>query len=314
MPSLRKRERAEQEDLRLADQVAEEQVIKPTTAEKNALSAYCTLSLVCKRAESDSKAQLAEIKPKIKLLRQELSLLPENAVFKLPRKNDDDPKYLRVTKNTKDISITPDILKEAFDALKSQPSDVIECEEEDCQRSIILVLLANVRRLVRSYQNQAKLTDSLPRGTKDADVPQANPRLADSALELHEKTCLVLETEKQKREKIAIAKAEMSKKEPAVDSYFVRANMTSQRVNLENTPYNLCRRTSVLKPKLTFKILEALFQEEISGLKGGFSTKEDFVSQAYELENIKQSVIHRLSTLEPVTKVTIHLQKLGVRK
>jgi len=313
MPAQRKRERHEEEDLRMADQVAQEQVIKPTASEKNALSAYCNLSLACKKAEAESKALLKEIKPKIRLIRKQLAELPENAIFKLPFK-EDVPKYLRVTKNTKDITITPEIIKEAFESLKSQPSDVLECEEEDCESSIILVLLANVRRLVRSYQNQTKLTDSLPRGVKDTEVPLANPRLSETAIELHEKTCLVLNTEKLKREKIASAKAEMMKKEQAVDSFFIRANMTSQRVNLENIPYNLCRRTSVLKPKLTFKILESLFLEEIKGLKAGFINKESFIKQSSSIEEMKHSILTRIATLEPTTKINIHLQKLGVRK
>ena len=319
----RKRELQEREDadvekeLKKADEIADEQLIKPSGSEKSALSAFCTYSLQCKQAEAEAKAVLKNIKPKIKELRLGLlDALGESSVLRLSLIPNDDsaPKYLRLTKNTKDLTITSDVLKEAFQRLKEAPEDIKECEQDDVIDAIAEVLISNVRRLVRSYQEQAKLTDSLPRGIKAADVPQANSEISRAAFELHKKGSFVLETERKKREKMSLAKAEMAKREPSVDAFFVRANMSSQRVTLENAPYNLCRRTSLIKPKISFKLLEQVIKEELAQFNDLKVGKDEFLQHhKQKMADIEQCVVTKLSTLPSSVKTVIHLQKLGIK-
>lgn len=315
MSRREKRKREDIPELNQADEIAEEQLIKPTGTEKSALSAFCTYSLQCKVAEAQARALVQNIKPKLKLLRQQLiESLGDATVLKIPNTSEEIPKYIRLTKNSKDLTITSDILKEAFQQLIQQPEDLLENEQEDLIESVVSVILSHVRRLVRSYQEQAKLTDSLPRGTKAADVPVANKDTIKQAMELHTQSSFVLNTEKQKREKIAVAKMEMAKREPSVDAFFVRSNMSSQRVTLENAPYNLCRRTSMIKPKITFKVLEQLLKEELSTqlteLTGG--SKNDFLASG-AVNQLERGLVTKVATLPGSVKTVIHLQKLAQR-
>jgi cbb3-type cytochrome oxidase cytochrome c subunit len=66
--------------------------------------------------------------------------------------------------------------------------------------------------------------------------------------------------------------------------------MTSQRITLENAPFNLCRRVTVTKPKMTFKILEELLKEGVSGLyEEGFESKEE-AAEKIETDSDKEII------------------------
>jgi len=316
-----------------ADSVAESQKIAaPTEIEKNVISIFCTLSLRCKKLEEDAKGKLKDIKITLKQLRYDVlqSLKSEKSeILMIPSKLRKQatakaatlglppiPAYIRLTKNTKDLTITPEIIEEAFAAISEE--DIME-SDGDATEAIVSALLSSVRRLVRSFNEQAKLTDSLPRGVKAADVEIANDMLAEEAIRMHEQSSIVLNTEREKRDAVSELKTEIAAKSSDVEKYFSRVNATSQKVNLDNSSYNLCCRTTVTRPKVTLKILEDFI---VDGLKeclhGGSKkklTKEDLISSLkVKREEIQKLVVSKMSTVASTSKTVVHLQRIAIKE
>lgn len=315
-----------------ADLVAESQkVIKPTEEEKGCISKFCTLSIRCKKLESEAKERLKEIKPEVKRLRNDVlvALKSENAeILQIPqalRKEANTraaasgipplPAYVRLAKNAKDLSITPDVIEEAFNALTEE--DVLESEGDGAD-ALISAVLTSVRRIVRSFNEQAKITDSLPRGVKAADVQLANEDFAREAIRLHFQSSIVLGTEREKREAVSAVKEELNTKSSEVERFFQRSNTTSQRINMENASYNLCCRTTMTRPRVTLKVLEDFLHDGIKEcLMGGGSKKPSKQDAAKALrtkkEELQRLVLARLATVSSTSKTVVHLQRLSVK-
>jgi len=301
----RKRTKEESDNLSVSDSIAmEQEPIYPTDSEKMALSTFCNVSIQCKRIEKDTQEQLKTAKPKIKELRDKLlNGLKGKGILQIPsniRKIADSklsdtrvPAYIRLTKNTKDLTISQSIVKEAFNEIKNDDLSDKNADE------IIICVLSAIRRLIRSYNEQAKLTDSLPRGTRAADIEFADTEMSLDAITLFEESLAVSSIESQKRAKLQSVQNELMKRSEEVDRYFCRANMSSQKVNIESVPYNLCKRVTVLKPKVTFGILENFLKEGLSESKSG------------DFESLERNILSRLGTLQSTTKISIHLKKLG---
>jgi hypothetical protein len=316
-----------------ADRVAESQkTALPTDLEKSVISSFCNLSLRCKKIEADAKTALKDIKPALKTLRSAVldSLkLEKIEIVQIPSKMRKEasakaaaaglppvPAYIRVVKNTKELTITPDIIEEAFSGLTEE--DILESDAEGVD-AIVSAVLSSVRRLVRSFNEQAKLTDSLPRGVKAADVEIINEALAAEAIRLHEQSSIVLNTERQKREAVSLLKAEISTKAADVEKYFTRVNATSQRVNLENSAYNLCCRTTVTRPKVTLKILEEFLVDGLKEcLQGGSRkklSKQDVASTLKtKRDELQKLVVSRISTVASSSKTVVHLQRIAEKE
>jgi hypothetical protein len=268
MSSRRKLE----EDLQESDEIHEQQKpVAPTKQEKNALSTYCSLALKIKQEEEATKKITKDVKPALKELRKDLlEDLRQQEVYQISQAArqkaiakglPDVPTYVRLTRNNKDLTITPEIVSEVLKGISD--SDIME-SKQDGGEALIDAIITGVRREVRSFTEQAKLMNATPRGVKVADIPVANKELCEKALELHEKNCFVLKAEREKRERIAQFKDELTSKEPSVHQYFERGGISSQRIVLENVPYNLCSREREKKTKITFKILQSSLED---GLK-----------------------------------------------
>ena len=312
-----------------ADRIAEEQqIVYPTENEKKSISSYCTLTLKCKEIEAKAKQDVKDIKPVIKNLREKLlSLIKESkeeilqiplhirnsADSKLSSSMPKTPAYIRLTKNTKDITISSDILNDAFDNLTED--DVNECKLDGCD-AIIECIINSVRRLIRSFNEQAKLTDTIPRGMRPADIKFASEDLSIYAIELHELSTKISLTEKSKRDLVNASKQDIEKKLPDVETFFSRANTTSQRVNLENQSYNLCCRQSVSKPKVTLKILEHILEDSVKPtfLDKKIIHKKDILSVLHTKKTELLKLVQlKLGNLKTTTKKKIHLQRIGVK-
>lgn len=259
-------------DLQEADDIHEQQKpVAPTKTEKQALSSYCALALKIKQEEEVTKNLTKDIKPELKELRKDvLENLRQQEVFQIPQAArqkaeakglPDVPTYIRLSRNNKDLTITPEIVSNVVKGISD--SDIME-SKQDGGEALVDAIITGVRREVRSFSEQAKLTNAVPRGIKPTDIPVANKQLSDMALELHEKNCIVLKAEREKRERIAQFKEDLSGKEPTIHSYFDRGGISSQRIVLENVPYNLCSREREKKTKITFKILQSSLED---GLK-----------------------------------------------
>lgn len=307
--SKRTREKMEE-----ADQIAsEQQIIKPTESEKNAISKFCALSLKAKKIQSETKDSTKDTKPDIKKLRaQLLKEMKSNAyeIVKINHDNKEIPSYLRIIKNVKEVNITPEVIEEAFENL--QEEDITEILEDKPEDAIVDAVLANVRRIIRSFNEQPKLTDSLPRGLKASEIKAADETISKDAAALFLKSTEVLKKEKHKRDVLGTLKQDIEKTKHELQPFFENRNLTSQRVNFENTPYNICYRKTVDRPKITLKVLESLIRESLndtlnSKKKSTKSIEKIFIEKKMDFLNSLQT---KIGTIETKEKSTLHLRGL----
>lgn len=313
-----------------ADKSAESQeIVKPTAAEKAGISGFCAITLKVKAAQAEAKEALKDVKPRVKELRKTLLETLKNGseeILQIPTNMRKEanirlhesrlppvPAYIRLSKNTKDVTITNEIIQEAFSSLSSE--DILQAEGEGAD-SIVNAVLSAVRRLVRSFTEQIKLADSVPRGKKAADVELASVELAREAIALHEHSSFILQREKEKRDEIASARQDLESKAQDVEKFFSRANLTSQRVNLENKAYNLCCRTTMIRPKLTLKLLEDFLQDGIkecilSSINGKVTKQSIASALKSKKADLFRIINTRVGTLESTSKTVVHLQKVA---
>lgn len=306
-----------EDDLMTSDTIASSQIVKPTKQEKNVLSSYCTLSLKCKKIEEKVQNEIKEKKPLIKDIKSFLmeELKTKNAeILLIPvelRKEVDlkftsmglptVPPYIRNVSFVKDITVNSETVAEAISSL-----DIDEVEKGmNPREAIINCILHNIKRSIRSFSEQIKLTESVPRHLKAADIEIASEEVSNEAIRLHEESETVLKTEKLKRELVSVTKKEMCDKQKVIEEYFSRSNISHQRVIIENNPYNICKRISVIKPKLSFGVIGDFLRETIPKM----NNLQDLLSQK---EEIMKAVLLRLSTMPSTTKTSIHLQKLKI--
>jgi len=301
------------EDLEEADRISEQQVVKPTAEEKAAISSFCTLSLQCKTIEEKIKTQVKEIKPEIKTLRKTILedvKKKDHEILQVPQEMRKDiegfPPYIRLVKNNKDLTITPEVISEALQSITEEDIQEYKGNAPDI---LVEAILSSVRRIVRSFSEQIKLTDSVPRGIKAADVPFADTSLSKQAVQLFTHSSKVMASESEKRAAVSSAKTAMSERQATLDAFFERSGITHQRVTLENKQFNLCRRLTVSKTKVTFKILEDVLKnlDLIKNLK----SKTDILEAIkHRRADIQKLVATRMSTLPNSSKSVIHLQRV----
>lgn len=315
------------ERLEEADSIAESQaLITPTEQEKNCIANFCSLSLKHKKLENDAKETLKDVKPIVKDLRDDILERMKVSNFEIvqipqamrkeanARLQDSLPPYIRVIKNTKDISITSEIIEEALENLSEEEVQ----EKQGDVEAIVEALLCGVRRLIRSFNEQAKLTDSIPRGVKPADIEFADEDLAREAIRLHEQNNLVLKTEKEKRDRQDSFKVDIEKQGEVLKGFFQRANTCTQRVNMEGQAYNLCCRTTVTRPKVTIKVLQEFVIEGVKEClipnKRGKINKSELISAlSTKKEELKKCLSAKMATVKSTSKTVVHLQRIATK-
>jgi hypothetical protein len=320
-----KRSRKDEVDELLEEADASTDSVKMTPKEASVIAKYCKLSIKCKQIEGDAKSKLKDAKASIKKLRESLLKAlkaDECELLVLPpdlRKQADAraeaagipklPPYVRVLKNAKDLTITTEVLEDAFSAVTED--DIMESDLEGTD-ALIEVVLAGVRRIIRSFNEQVKLTESLPRGVRAADIEFADSKLAQHAIQLYEQSEHVLKVEREKREAVMSTKLELEAQKPDIETFFARAKRVSQGVTLNGATYKLFCRTTVTKPKVTITVLQNLLQDGVRECLLKSSKKptkaEIAASLAAKRKELLRTVLARFGTLASTSKTSIHLQ------
>ena len=297
--------------------------IDVTDEERDTIRAYCKLALRCKKTEASAREHLAGTKKTLAELRKdllsalkdanvEILAIPKTIRMEAEKKGAHTvPPYIRLTKTTKDLTITTDVIEDALRGLSEE--DIRGSESQSGLEAIVRAVIEGVRRAVRSFSEHVKLVESVPRGTRAADIDAASPEISAIALQFHDLSNTVEGSEREKREAVGGDKSQMEVQRRIVESYFERAETTHQRVVLDNASYNLCKRTSVIKPKVTTKVLEQIVTDSlILVYKGRKLTREQAASSLGDKKNeLLVAVKTALAGLPTSTKTAIHLQKVS---
>lgn len=252
----------------------------PTPTESAAMFAYSQELLKRQQREEGTRKQTAPMKAAAKGLRAQLYewLVGHDALVAVPLKmwesvNDQlaaaglppMPRFIHLFRNNKDRTILPEIVHEAM-------ATVTREDVEDAMRgskkpltvtaALFAAILAKVRTSVREYTQQVRLTDSLPKGSKPTDVPDAPDDVATWGVQLHTNEAGARHFQDKRKTEDEKRAANLNKLEPLVNSYFARAGLmnelgnASQRVVIGGTPYRLVRRVTSTKAAIRFGTID----------------------------------------------------------
>jgi len=315
-----------------ADEEVKKKVIKPNDEERRALSLFCEKSLKCKEKQAEIKNSVKQMKVQVADLRKSLlqaMKLSGKDVFVIPRamlrkaenealkkKFSMPPAYLRLKTNSKDLSITDEVISEAVDSLSDQ--DIADQDMLSGKSALAKAIIDIVRRNIREYKEQFIMTPSIPRGVRHVDIDDAEEDCAQMAIELFFLQQTIAEREGLGKGDLSELKQIMKIAEPKVEQYFVRGNFTSQRVQLGELPYTLIRRVAQSKPRMNFKMLESMVSQGVEDIFSHTKTKKDTKEDALKLvstpsarEDLKRLLLSRFASIPSSTKVSIHLKAIS---
>ena len=289
------------------------QQVRPEPEELAAIKAFCQAEIVKRESVKASNEELKGLRAELKKLRDGL-MAPLRAVehhcvmmSKADAKRLDTaaaaagvppvPPYLRLTTNSKDSAVTPEVIQEAIECIT--PEDLTEAAAEVGQAGALRhVVLANIRRLVRSFVDRVTMHPGVPRGLNVYDISEASSAMADVMLQmwtLEVRIKAALEARKQ----AAQGGPQTDGLKDRIEGLFVRTGLTAQRIVVEGRTYRLVRRVSVRKPKVGMTKLEEMLTTVLAepALRaGGLKTSE-----------LIRGLHIQLASVPPETKTSVSL-------
>jgi len=282
-----------QENLASAQSAIESaEVVRPSSEELTAISTFCKAEVKRRQAEVQLSEEIKLLRVQQKTLKMQLTkditkiCTSESANAVMPKcvaiSKEDAKKfelfakeesieplepYARIIQVNKDSSITPEVIQEALENVSTEDlEEAATAAAEDGQvtskTTIRHLVLTSIRRIIRSYTETLKISDSLPRGSTVYDVLDAPQEIADRMWKLW---CVDQKIKKNLVRKKPVEVTYESSLKTKIESFFIRTGLTAQRIVVEGHPYRLVRRISVRKPKIGVgrfeQILDASLEE-----------------------------------------------------
>jgi hypothetical protein len=295
------------DNLKAADSALEEIVkVKPENEEKKAIKTFCNEEVQRRLKNQQVEAELSALRIvqkelKSKLIKQKCVMLSKEDHDKYQKMCASQgistmPPYLRKVKTNKDASITPEVIQEAIDALTPQDLEESKTSMASAKDLIKEVILTSIRRIIRSYTETTKLMLNMPRGQTVYDLDVATSEIAEAMYQSwktdHEIKVLLA----SKKVDPDLNKAHNALKE-RVESYFIRAGITAQRIVVDSKPYKLVRRVSVRKSKVGIGHVEKMLDEVLKDVK----------SDSFKPNEVIRGLQVLLTSMPPETKSSIKL-------
>lgn len=249
--------------------------VKPENEEKKAIKTFCNEEVRRKASSADANAALAILRKEQKDLKAELSKHKCLMLSKEDRARFDKicaaaghdamPPYLRTIKTNKDASITPEVIQEAIESLTPQDISESAAGRDDAAAVLKEVILKSIRRIIRSFTETTKLMHNMPRGQTSYDTDTAPTAVAELMLKSWS-------TDQEIKKLLATRKIdpdlnkEHSILKERVESYFIRAGITAQRIVVDSKQYKLVRRVSVRKSKIGIGQVDKMLEQVLIGL------------------------------------------------
>jgi len=340
MPKLKKQktEDAVNEDLDALLQTAQDVVnsakastteCKPDKKELEAIKKFCSIELERREIQKTSIDELKKLRTQQKECKEVLqTLVPKTnnvlALSKLQMKQYTQecnsigippvPAYLRYITCNKDSSITAELIQEALLSISSEDlaslteSEHQETNQQNKQQKLSELILDSVRRHIRTYTENLKISESLPKGVSNYDAEETNDQQVLAAFNLWKCECSIktLLSQRKTQESVHKASAQESKEtKQIIEQYFVRTGLTKQLLVIDSQSLKLCRKVSIRKPKVGIGKLENLL-----GIMFGEHPKL-LTSVQVRTNEIVRLLQIQISSLPPETKSTISLQTLA---
>jgi hypothetical protein len=297
--------RRNSEQLVAANSALEEIIkVKPENEEKKAIKTFCNEEVQRKAETQKISADVAGLRAvqkecKLKLAKAKCAMLSKEDHAKYEKLCASEglpslPPYLRTVKTNKDGCITPEIIQEAIECLTSQ--DLSEASGGRPVEIIKEAILKAVRRIIRTYTETTKLMENMPRGKTVYDMDIASPEIAETMYTSWRTQHEVKKLLDSKKIDPDVSKAHNVLKEK-VESYFIRAGITAQRIVVDSKAYKLVRRVSVRKAKIGIGQVEKMLDHVL----------KDMRPESFKPAEVCREIQILMTSLPPETKSSIKL-------
>ena len=322
-----------------ADTTAREQQAKASAAaltaeESRAIRDYCRASIKKQQTTEKTKASSKAVRGRATELRGQLeewmrerhiscaviprSVLAEREQQFSAKSAPPLPPFVRLVRNNFDRKITTDVLDAAF---RSLTRDAI-CEQpvEGGREALVSAFVGSVRGSVRSYKEQCRLYDGLPRGQRLADTPELPAEIGHLAADLHGSAAETKGITKARKEELGGGggggggDAEGIKTlEPKVKQVLEKLGVSSQQVEVGDEPYRIVRRQSTSKPKVTLNGLRDLLMTQV--LADCPDTNKEGAAAYWEAsrDKLQRSLLMKIAALPATRTDKLQLRRVGGR-
>lgn len=326
-----------------ADTAAREQQAKASaaalTAEENrAIRDYCRASIKKQKTAEKTKATSKTVRGRASELRGQLeewmrerhiacAVIPRSVLAERERQFSAKsapplPPFVRLVRNNFDRKITTDVLDAAFRSLTREA--ICEQPVERGKEALVSAFVGAVRGTVRSYKEQCRLYDGLPRGQRLADTPELPPEIGHMAADLHGSVAETKSiTKARKEEELGGGSAGsgggagdaegLKSLEPKVKQVLEKLGVTSQQVEVGNEPYRIVRRQSTSKPKVTLNGLRDMLLTQV--LADFPETNKEGAAAYWEAsrDKLQRSLLMKIAALPATRTDKLHLRRVGGR-
>lgn len=253
--------------------------VEPTEAERRAVREYCIAHndiSVQSEPYTKRKRELTALKKTTRDAMFDYLIAHDLSCCVLPG---EEKRYVRVKTYSNQASLNPELIADAVDELDEVP-------DSSQLRETILEAIKQKRLVTKQY---ADITTTLPKGTQGA-IEEADEELTGLCLRYLETAEELSALEKELKEKLSPLKEAAASHESTVNAFMARANIASQRVNVnrdESTlqTYFIRRKTTRKRPRVTTQMLEGILERSITTI-GDFSSNRhrfrDTVAESFD--------------------------------
>lgn len=281
--------------------------------DKKNLKEFCKLHLEVKDLKGGVTQNTKQLLSQSKSVKNIIKLEMEKNNYEVLKLNQEEPKYVRLSKVTRSIPITFEVLREVF---QNFSEDMMEEEEnEDDEKGIPFVksIINNLKLKSKSLSSQVRLTSSLPRGFDISNIVEAPEEIKQISRDLNSKTEEVKNIRAQTRNTLKEKSVELDKVKKDVDEYLNKANVTNQQINYNELPFTLTKRVTSSKPKLSVANIENFLTESCIEIETSLKKRPKNMN-SYFVKNklhILEKLEEKLLSLPQEQKSNIFLRKLN---
>lgn len=293
----------------------------PTTndEERTAIRNFCQLNIRKKQLSKTSLEERKEIRAKMNAAKKEITeYLHKNNIDILVLSKDSYkrleeitaergipmvPMFAKLYRTNKELPITTEVLDEAFDNISNDDFNALITNEVPFDEALRTVIYNAIRSTIRTQYTSMKLCEACDRSIKLYELPEAPANIVDAMLIFHTASIKLKETSGEQKAELNELTKEINALKPTVQAFFEKANLTSQRVILDNVAYRLSRKVLMRHEKIGMPKMELWIPDLVKGITS-WTTFE------HRMDRVKATLVKNIQSIPPTTKSEIVFQHI----
>lgn len=289
----------------------------PLDAEKAAIKTYCQKTIRKKAIAAEGAEERKKLKSEANRAKKQIMeymaqremecmVLSREDFKRLEEATSDQgvpmvPLYCRMVRTNRDANVTQAVIDDAIESVSVEDITDLQATGKTFAEALQMAILMHVRHAIRSFTTSLKATDVREKGTPLYEVPEVPQELVKAVVDMHMAGHKLKAAAADNKAEISEVTKDLNALKPAVQQFFERTGVMSQRVLMDNVPYRIARKVSVRHEKIGVTKVEAWLTEAVKGV----NSLADFQRKT---NAIKTALVRQLQSVPPTTKTEISLQ------